>query len=101
MEKTLFVKMLGDSPKVRVLDALITGRELEYSITDIAEAANIGRSTFYALMDSLIKDEVITLSRKFGNIQLYKINLANEIIQLLINFYDKLISTQYKVSVAK
>jgi hypothetical protein len=40
-EKTLFIKFLGDSPKIRVLDMLITGRELEYCISDIAEQAGI------------------------------------------------------------
>jgi len=34
--KTLFITFLGDIPKIRILDMLITGRELDYSISDIA-----------------------------------------------------------------
>ena len=79
MEQTLFVKFLGDSPKIRVLDMLITGRELDYSISDIAEQAEIGRATFYRMMDELLKNRIIKQTRKFGNIQLYKINLDKEI----------------------
>lgn len=88
MEKTLFVKFLGDSPKIRVLDMLITGRELDYSISDIAEQAGIGRATFYRMMDELLKNKIIVATRKFGNIQLYKINLNNEFVKGLVKLYD-------------
>ncbi len=88
MEKTLFVKFLGDSPKIKVLDMLITGRELDYSISDIAEQAGIGRATFYRMMDELLKNKIITTTRKFGNIQLYRINLENEFIKGLVKLYD-------------
>lgn len=88
MEKTLFVKFLGDSPKIRVLDMLITGRELDYSISDIAEQAGIGRATFYRMLDELLKNKIIVLTRKFGNIQLYKINLENNFVRELVNLYD-------------
>ncbi len=88
MEKTLFVKFLGDSPKIRVLDMLITGRELDYSISDIAEQAGIGRATFYRMIDELLKNKIILPTRKFGNIQLYKINLNNEFVKGLVKLYD-------------
>lgn len=88
MEKTLFVKFLGDSPKIRVLDMLITGRELDYSISDIAEQAGIGRATFYRMMDELLKNKIIMTTRKFGNIQLYKLNLENEFVKGLVKLYD-------------
>ena len=41
-ETTIFREALGDSPVIRVLDFLIEGRGLDYSLTDIAENANIG-----------------------------------------------------------
>ena len=88
MEKTLFVKFLGDSPKIRVMDMLITGRELDYSISDIAEQAGIGRATFYRMLDELLKNKIIISTRKFGNIQLYKINLKNEFVKGLVKLYD-------------
>ncbi len=91
MEKTLFVRFLGDSPKIRVLDMLITGRELDYSISDIAEQAGIGRATFYRMMDELLQNKIIMQTRKFGNIQLYKINVNNEFVKGLVDLYDHVI----------
>ena len=88
MENTLFVEFLGDSPKIRVLDMLITGRELDYSISDIAEQAGIGRATFYRMIDELLKKKIIMPTRKFGNIQLYKINLKNEFVKEFVRLYD-------------
>ena len=90
-EKTLFIKFLGDSPKVKVLDMLITGRELDYSISDVAEQAEIGRATFYRMLDEMLKDKIIVPTRKFGRIQLYKLNLKNIMVLELVKLYDKLI----------
>ncbi len=93
MEQTLFVKTLGDYPKIRVLDMLITGRELDYSISDIAEQAGISRATFYRLMDQLVKNKIIITSRKIGHINLYKLNLNNIQVQEIVKTYDCLIKT--------
>ena len=90
-ETTLFVKFLGDSPKIRVLDMLITGRELDYSISDISGQAAISRATFYRMMEELLKNKVIIPTRKFGNMQLYKLNTNNPYIKELIRLYDNLI----------
>lgn len=84
----MFVKFLGDSPKIKVLDMLITGRELDYSISDIAEQSGIGRATFYRMMDELLRNKMIIATRRFGNIQLYKINLENEFVNGLVKLYD-------------
>ena len=56
-EKTLFITLLGDSPKVRVLDVLITGRELDYCISDLSEEAGIGRATFYKMLNHMLKEK--------------------------------------------
>ena len=40
-EKSLFVEFMGDSPMMKVMDYLITERELDFSITDMAKNAGI------------------------------------------------------------
>jgi len=67
---------------------LITGRELDYSISDISGQSGIGRATFYRMMDELLENKIILPARKFGNIQLYKLNQKNEFINGLIKLYD-------------
>ena len=90
-EKTQFIKFLGDSPKIRVLDMLITGRELDYSISDIANQAGISRSTFYGMVNQMLRDKVIVKTRKFGMMQLYKLNTKNKHVIALVKLYDNLL----------
>ena len=51
MEKSLFIEFMGDSPTIRVMDYLLTMGELDFSITDMAENAGIGRATLYRIWD--------------------------------------------------
>ncbi|MBI2080013.1 hypothetical protein HYT84_04560 [Candidatus Micrarchaeota archaeon] len=39
-EKSGFIKLFGDYPAVRVIDFLITFREYDYPLTEIAENSN-------------------------------------------------------------
>ncbi len=43
--KSLFIEFMGDSPTIRVLYYLLTERDLDFSITDIAKNSGIGRAT--------------------------------------------------------
>ena len=46
-EKTAFRNLYGDTPKIRVLEYLLEGRELDHSIGDIAKGAGINRITLF------------------------------------------------------
>jgi len=100
-EPTLFMNILGDSPKIRVLDLLLTGRKFEYTISDIAERAAISRSTFYAMMDQLLKLEIIIATRKIGHTTLYQLNTGNSFVKELITFYDTLLKEETKKELGK
>ena len=89
--KSLFVEFMGDSPMIKVLDYLLTERELDFSITDMAKNAGIGRATLYRIWSSLIKNEIILHTRDIGKAKLYKLNMKNEKIKKLIEIYDMLI----------
>lgn len=91
MEKSLFIEFMGDSPTIRVLDYLLTERELDFSITDIANNSNIGRATLYRMWDDLIKNKIIVPTRIIGKAKLYKLNKDNLIIKKLIEIDDTLI----------
>ena len=97
--ETLFRKALGDTPKIRVLEFLIEGRELDYSISDIAEGAEIGRTTLFRIWEDLIKTQMITPTRQIGNAKLYKINLNNIFAKKLTEIFDSIIIPKKKVTV--
>ena len=90
-EKSLFIEFMGDSPTIKVLDYLLTERELDFSITDMARNAGIGRSTLYRIWDDLVKNKIIMPTRTVGKAKLYKLNTDNKVIRKLIEIDDSLI----------
>lgn len=90
-EKTIFRETLGDSPVIRVLDFLIEGRGLDYSLTDIAENANIGWTTLHRIWDNLLRLNIVVPTRKIGRAKLFKLNEENPAVKMLIKLYDMLL----------
>jgi|SRR3989344_2571543 len=90
-EESLFIGFMGDSPTVRVLDYLLTERELDFSMTDLAENAGIGRATLYRIWGSLLENKIVIPTREIGKAKLFKLNTKNPKIKKLIELYDMLI----------
>src|SRR3989344_1089936 len=89
--ETLFRQALGDTPKIRVLEFLIEGRELDYSISDIAEGAEIGRTTLFRAFDDLLKAGVIVPTRQIGNAKLFRLNKSNPFVRKMVELFDEVI----------
>jgi len=90
-ETTIFREALGDSPVIRVLDFLIEGRGLDYSLTDIAENANIGWTTLHRIWDNLLRLNIVIPTREIGRAKLFKLNGENPAVEKLIKLYDTLL----------
>ena len=90
-ETSVFREALGDTPIIRVLDFLIGGRGLDYSLTDIAENSNIGWTTLHRIWDRLIKFGMVVPTREIGRAKLYKLNAENPAVKDLIRLYDTLL----------
>ncbi len=90
-DKSLFIQFMGDSPTVRVLDYLLTERDLDFSITDMAKNSGIGRATLYRIWDDLIKNKIIIPTRIIEKAKLYKLNKDNPKIKKIIEIDDMLI----------
>jgi hypothetical protein len=80
-----------------VLEFLIEGRELDYSITDIAEGAEIGRTTLFRIWEDLIQNKIIIPTRQIGNAKLYKLNIENSFVRKMIEIFDEIILKRKKV----
>lgn len=96
--QTLFRHALGDTPKIRVLEFLIEGRELDYSISDIAEGADIGRTTLFRIFDDLIKTGIIVPTREIGNAKLFKLNMDSLFVKKLVALFDEIIFQKRKIA---
>src|SRR3989338_7991226 len=90
-ETTIFRETLGDTPVIRVLDFLIEGRGLDYSLSDIAENSNIGWTTLHRIWDKLLKNGLVKPTREIGRAKLFKLNEENPAVNELIKLYDTLL----------
>ena len=86
-KRSLFIDFMGDSPTVRVLDYLMTERDLDFSISDMARNIKIGRTTLYRIWDELLKNKIILPTRVIGMSRLYKLNKENP--ALLVEEYPQ------------
>ena len=90
-ETTIFREALGDSPVIRVLDFLIEGRGLDYSLSDIAENSNIGWTTLHRIWDKLLKFQIVKPTREIGRAKLFKLDEENPAVKELVKVYDTLL----------
>jgi len=90
-KKSLFIGLFGDSPTIKVLDYLLTERELDFSISDMARNSGIGRATLYRIWEQLIQNQIIIPTRTIGKSKLHKLNVNNPKIKKLIEIDDMLI----------
>ena len=83
-EKSIFVEYFGDYPLIRVLDFLIEGREMDYSMTEIANNSGVGWTAFLGIWSKLTKKEIVLFTRKIGNAKLFRLNTKNPWVKELI-----------------
>ena len=87
-----FLDFLGDNPNTRLLEFLITGRDFDYSLTDLAENSGISWSTLHRLFPRFEKQKIIVKTREIGRAKLYKLNQENKEVKKLISIYDSLLN---------
>lgn len=92
-EESTFLKYVGDSPRMRVLQYLIEGRDFDYTLTDMLNAG-VSWGTLNVLIPQLVELDIVVKTRKIGRATLYKINQNNDAAKQLIVLYDKIILQQ-------
>lgn len=83
-EKSLFVRYLGDSPYIRVLDYFIANDIYDCSLQDVAEATELSRNTVRKVIKEMLELKMIKPTRNVGRAKMFQINKANEYVKHLI-----------------
>jgi DNA-binding transcriptional ArsR family regulator len=81
---------LGDSPKLRIVDYLLDYKLNDFTKKEIVKALGMSKLTFYKYFKDLVELGLVTPSRKIGRATLYKINLENPIVKMIIDCETKL-----------
>src|SRR5207244_11405926 len=73
----MFTVILGSAPRVRLIDFLADHPAFDYTISQMAEFAEIARPTVYKLVDELVGQDMLTFTRSVGDSKFYRLNVAN------------------------
>ena len=96
MEKSMLLKVIGDSIENRIIDFLIEGIGLDYTKKDIADNCGISRPTLYKIFPKLIKEGIVRPTKKIGRIQLYSLNTENDKVKALLKLEGFLIKKSFE-----
>ena len=91
--ESIFLGHVGDSPRMRVLQHFIEGRDFDYTLTDLL-AAGVSWGTLHSLIPQLLAVGMIVETRKVGRAILYRINRNHVAVQSLLQLYDRLLLEQ-------
>ena len=97
--ETKFTKAVGNTPKIKVIEFLIEGRELDYSLSDIAKGAGIGRTTLFRIWEDLEDLNIVRYTRSIGNAKLYRLSTKNPLVKKLIRLFDFIVIEPLKEKV--
>lgn len=89
-EESLFLDYVGDSPRMRILQYLIEGRDFDYTLTDMLHAG-VSWGTLNTAVPKLAALGIILKTRKIGRATLYKLNRENVAAKQLMELYDHLL----------
>ncbi len=95
-EKSAFLEFIGDTSATRLLDFLVTGREFDYTLTDLANKAGVSWTTLHRIFPQFIKNKIVLEVRQIGRAKLYKLNVANLRVKKVIDLYDSIIVDELK-----
>ena len=72
---------------------------LDYSKKEIADGTDISIITMNKFWDELGENGTVVKTRKYGNVQLYKLNEKNDFVKKLIELDKSLITSAKKIEV--
>lgn len=101
---SLLIRALGSSPKLRILDYLLDYKLNDFTKKEIVEALGMSKLTFYKYFKDLEELGLVAASRKIGRAILYKVNLNNPIVKMLVEYETQLslqIAEQEKAQMQK
>lgn len=83
MAESAFIKTLGNSPKIRLLDFFLENNIFDYTKSEVSEQTEISRVTLNLLWPELLKNKILVQKRRIANATLYRLNNSSPIVKKL------------------
>ena len=80
--KSKFNDVIGISPESKILNYFLHwGDEFDINISDVVNAAKVGRARALEVVGRFVDIGILTQTRKIGSSRLYKLNTNSEIVK--------------------
>ena len=91
--RSILLKTLGDSPKLRIIDFFLDNPLFDFTKKEVIEALGMSKQTFYKYFPEIEEYGIVVVSRKIGRAKLYKINLEHP-LAIMLREYETKVSLQ-------
>jgi hypothetical protein len=78
-------RLFSSRATTRIIDFLVTFREFDYPLTEIAENTGVNRRTVERVMPNLIHYGVVKVTRTVGRSKMYQCNTGSPLVKGVIN----------------
>ena len=95
-EKSAFLDLVGDTPFTRLVDFLITGRNFDYTLTDLAKKGGVSWTTLNRIFPKLLAQGMVVQVRQVGMAKLYKLNMENMLVVKMVDLYHSVLAEKLK-----
>ena len=92
-ENNIFLEVVGDTPKTRILDFLMTFSHFDYPKTEIARNSGVSYTNLELILPKLVNLELVRKTRKVGKSEMYQINKENPTTKILLKFHWAIIKS--------
>ena len=100
-EESIFVEYFGDTPFVRILNFIILGKDFDYSMTEIAEGAGVGWTSFTRAWKTLMENNAVVHTRDIGKAKLFKLNTNDPTIQKIVRLHWEILKAETNKHLSK
>ncbi|MGB9660353.1 MAG: winged helix-turn-helix domain-containing protein [Nitrososphaerales archaeon] len=81
--ESLLIKVLGNSPKMRIIDIFLTNPYFDFSKEELTKELGMSKQTIYKNFKDLEELGVVKISRKIGRATMYRINREHPLVKRL------------------
>lgn len=97
----VMVQMLGEYPRVKVLEFFLINDDFDASKSYVAKETEVSRTTLEPIWNELEEEGIIVKTRTIGRAEMFKLDKNNRTAQVLQNFLDSLASMRADEEEAK
>ena len=99
--KPIFLRIFGETPKLKVMDYLLVNDFYDHSMKDIARNAEVGYTTLKQFWNQLLSEKIIVFTRQVGKAKMYKLNKKNILVREFEKFYWTVVKMENRKYIAK